>query len=234
MPLATTFPVIFSFSNTADSSVNAQKHVSEPHSRLLWDAPRLTYLCQQTGHPLASPRSDSEDHPLCGKVPLKITKATQKDVRHPWFCGGTQWGRSQPRAALPWEATVLPAGGTFRGKQPCPKALGLWLCGWTSIHPPFQCYQLCRGSTEAKLSCLHRQNHDTKQSYHFHEFHSSKSTKGMRTGSCDPSKSFLKTPKPKDVFNSSNKKQSSWNSATISCFRLKIKLKKISQALNKQ
>lgn len=138
---------------------------------------------------------DSEHHPLCGKVPLKITKAAQKDIRHPWFRGGTRWGRSpQLRAALPWEATVLPAGGTFQGKQQCPKALGLRLCGWTSI-PPFQCYQLCRGSTEVKLSCLHKQNHDTKQSYHFHEFHSSKGTKGMWTGSSDPSKSFFENPK---------------------------------------
>lgn len=177
---------------------------------------------------------DSEHHPLCGKVPLKITKAAQKDVRHPWFRGGTQWGRSpQLRAALPWEATVLPAGGTFQGKQQCPKALGLRLCGWTSI-PPSNVIS-CAGAQQ-KWSFPACTSRTTTQSRATISMSSTavRALKACELAALTQAKVFLKTPKPKDVFNSSNKKQSSWNSATISCFRLKIKFKKISQALNKQ
>lgn len=131
------FQSFFSFSNTANSSVNAQKHISEPHSRFLWDVPRLTYLCQQTGHPLASPRSGRR-WPLWFRGACFMWKNTPQNYkRNSEGCKTFMvlWRHRSPqlRAALQWEATVLPSSGTgtFQGKHHCPKALELWLCGQT-------------------------------------------------------------------------------------------------------
>lgn len=61
-----------------------------------------------------------------------------------------------------------------------------WNCGCVAKppeHPPFPVLSARQGLNRSDAFLLPQakphMHHDTKQSYHFHEFHSSKSTKGM-------------------------------------------------------
>lgn len=153
----------------------------------------------QVPDPAEDDPCDSEDHALCGKIPPKITKETQKDVRHSWFCGGTD--------LLSWELhyngkplfSHLVALAHFKASTTVPRH---WNCGCVAKppeHSPFPMLLAMQGINRSEAFLLAQAkphvHHNTKQSYHFHEFHSSKSTKSMQTGSCDPSKHFLKKPK---------------------------------------
>lgn len=138
MPLATTFPVFFFLFQTQLIPVSMHKNLFQSHtvgscemhpgspicaSRLVihWQVPDLA----------ADNSCDFEDHALCGKNIPQNYKRNSKGCKINGFVEALR--SPQLRAALPWEATVLPTGGTgtFQGKHHCPKALELWLCGQT-------------------------------------------------------------------------------------------------------
>lgn len=147
------------------------------------------------------------------------------------------WQRSpQLRAEQPEQATALPNGGTgtFQGKDHRPKALVPWLCSQPlrTSHPPDVANYAGARQKWSFPACKSKNKHAPSHKVEL-PFPCAKSTpagirstKGHVNWQLWPKQKFKKAPKPKDVFNSLNKKQSSWNSATISCFQLKIKLKK--------
>lgn len=66
------------------------------------------------------------------------------------------------RAALPWEATVVPSWWHWHisGQAPVSQGTGTVAVWPNPLNtPPFQCYQPGRGSSEVMLSCLYKQNH---------------------------------------------------------------------------
>lgn len=83
------------FINIADSSLDAQNHASESHSRFLWVAPSLAGVCQQLGHLLAQLSSGSAV-PLRSAPQCPTPQMPHRGSKEVKFC----WSKNQYTSSL--------------------------------------------------------------------------------------------------------------------------------------